>query len=204
MSAAELKQNVVTGTSFLSGVQNNQSYQDQAGHGTFVAGTVGATTNNDAGIAGISQAVSLYICQFIGASGNGVMSAAVLCINWCLGYNVHVISASWGTTQYLQSLASAVGTVSTSGKVFVASSGNSGLNTDTMPQYPSAFSQSDDGVIAVAATDQSGALWSGSNYGNSSVTVAAPGVQIQGLALGNGYQKLTGECFRAQMSPSLS
>ena len=165
---------------------------------TWVAGCIGAATNNALGVAGIAQLVSLYICQFIGANGNGDMSAAVLCIDWCLGSNVHVISASWGTTQYLQSLDSAVGTVSTTGAVFVASAGNTGTNTDVSPQYPSASSATDDGVISVAAVEQSGALWSGSNYGNKTITVAAGGVNVQGLGLGGTFQKLTGTSMASE------
>jgi len=198
----DLQTNVVTGASFVGGVQSNVSFKDQAGHGTFVAGEIGATTNNGLGVTGVAQLVSLYICQFIGASGDGDISSAALCIDWCLANNVHVISSSWGSSQYLQTLDAAVGTVSTRGVVFVASAGNSGLNTDTTPQYPSGFSAQDDGVISVAAVDSTGALWSGSNYGNRTVTLAAPGVQLRGLGLGSTYTQLTGtsmasEYFRA-------
>lgn len=144
------------------------------------------------GVAGVAQLVSLYVCQFIGASGDGDISAATLCIDWCLSNRVHVISNSWGSSQYLQTLEAAVGTVSTRGVTFVASAGNNGQNTDVTPNYPSAFAATDDGVISVAAVDRTNNVWSGSNYGNSTVTLAAPGVALQGLGLGSTYTQSTG------------
>ena len=58
--------------------------------GTFVAGQIGATTNNGLGVAGAVPLISLYACQFIGAKGDGDIGAAVLCMNWCIANNVHV------------------------------------------------------------------------------------------------------------------
>lgn len=69
---------------------------DDNGHGTFVAGVVGAVTNNGIGIAGIAQSVSLIGCKFMDASGNGWVSDAVRCFKYCIGQGAHIITNSWG------------------------------------------------------------------------------------------------------------
>lgn len=55
-----------------------------------MAGEIGATTNNNLGVSGAVQLSSIFVCQFIGASGDGDLAGAVLCIDWCLANNVHV------------------------------------------------------------------------------------------------------------------
>ena len=71
---------------------------DDNGHGTFVAGVVGAVTNNGIGIAGVAQQVSLIGCKFMDATGNGWASDAVRCFEYCIGKGAHIISNSWGRT----------------------------------------------------------------------------------------------------------
>lgn len=69
---------------------------DDNGHGTFVAGVIGAVTNNAMGIAGIAQSVSLIACKFLDATGNGQLSDAIKCFEYCISKGAHVISNSWG------------------------------------------------------------------------------------------------------------
>lgn len=69
---------------------------DDNGHGTFVAGVIGAVTNNHIGIAGIAQKVSLIGCKFMDATANGWIGDAVRCFEYCIGKGAHVISNSWG------------------------------------------------------------------------------------------------------------
>lgn len=187
----DLKQSIRNGTSFLGGVQS-ADYQDGNGHGTFVTGVVGALTNNGIGVAGVVQQPSIAACKFMDATGNGALSDAALCFNWCLQEQSSVISCSFGAPTFSAALQAAVQAASAQNVVFVASAGNEGINTDASPHYPSQFSKSLPGVITVAASDASNNLWTRSNYGATTVQIAAPGVSILGLGLGGSYVTLTG------------
>lgn len=79
---------------------------------------------------------------------------------------------------------------SNTGVLMVCSAGNEGINTDTTNHYPSSFAS--DIVLAVGATDKTDSFWARSNYGKSTVHVAAPGVSVLGLGLGGTYITLTG------------
>jgi subtilisin family serine protease len=74
--------------------------------------------------------------------------------------------------------------------LFVASAGNDGVNTDTTAHYPSSMNNSI--VLSVGASDSNDNLWTRSNYGKSTVHVAAPGVSVLNLGLGGLYVKMTG------------
>jgi subtilisin family serine protease len=83
-----------------------------------------------------------------------------------------------------------VATMNSLGVLFVASAGNDGVNTDTTAHYPSSLPNPN--VIAVAASQRSGGLWPGSNYGCKTVHVAAPGEDVLGLGVGGTYVSMTG------------
>ena len=77
---------------------------DANGHGTFVAGVVGAVGNNNLGVTGMNQAISLIACQFMDATGNGWVSDAIQCIDYCISKEAHVMSNSWGGVAYSAAL----------------------------------------------------------------------------------------------------
>jgi hypothetical protein len=157
-----------------------------------VAGAIGATTNNEIGIASTAQLASVIGCRYLDASGDGQLSDGISCLNYCLQQGAQIYSNSWGTTQYLQAMDNAVTAITSAGGLVVCSAGNDGIDVDTAPHYPSSFSEEDAAVVSVGACDQQGNLWSGSNYGTKGVTIAAPGVNLLGLGLGGLYTKLTG------------
>jgi subtilisin family serine protease len=74
--------------------------------------------------------------------------------------------------------------------LFVTSAGNSSSNNDTNPSYPASYPLKN--ILAVAATDHNDALASFSNYGATSVDVAAPGVDVLSTIRGNAYGLLSG------------
>ena len=186
----------VNGASYVDGAITGDP-QDDNGHGTFVHGVIAAVTNNKVGIAGVSQLATLIPCKFMDADGNGATSDAILCLNYCLQENAHVIHNSWGTDAYTKTLELAVGAATARGVLVVASAGNTGTDTDSIPHYPSGLSQTDDGVLSVAAHAQNGELWFGTCYGKTSVQLAAPGAEVLGLDLGGGYTTLTGTSMAA-------
>ena len=141
-------------------------------HGTHVAGTIAAVGNNGIGVTGVSWQARLMVLKFIGPSG-GYTSDAIAAVEYATNKGAHVINASWGGGGFSQALKNAI---EACGCVFAAAAGNSGVNTDTSPHYPSSYSSAN--LVSVAATDHNDGLASFSNYGAASVDLGAPGVSI--------------------------
>jgi subtilisin family serine protease len=158
-------------------------------HGTHTAGTVGAVGNNGVGVAGVSWRCRLMALRFIGPNG-GLTSDAVLAVQYMNQKRVKVSNNSWGGGGFSQSLYDAINASKTNGHVFVASAGNSGVNSDTSPSYPGAYNL--DNIINVAATDNNDGRASFSNYGATSVDIGAPGVNILSTYGTSGYSYLNG------------
>jgi subtilisin family serine protease len=194
----------VNGWNFFDG--NSQVFKSfiEDEHGTHVAGSIGAVGNNGKGVTGVAWRVKLMSLKFLGGNnGSGSTSNAVKGIDYAIdmrkrGVNVRVINASWGGPKDSQALRDALAAANTAGILFVCAAGNSGANLDNVPDFPSAGSNNADAfpgaydralpnVISVAAVDQSGFLASFSNFGHSSVSVAAPGVFIQSTVPNGGY-----------------
>jgi subtilisin family serine protease len=153
--------------------------QDDYGHGTHVAGTIGAATNNGLGMAGINWHVQLLAIKFLSSSGSGNVSDAVTGFDQILalkssGVNIRVTNNSWGSPGYSQALKDAMMAVESAGIVNVCAAGNSSLSIETTPFYPAAFDNR--GLISVLATDANDAGATFTNYGLASVDIAAPGV----------------------------
>ncbi len=146
---------------------------DYNGHGTHVAGTIAAVGNNSLGITGVMWQAKIMPLRFLGVSGIGTTANAISAILYANANGAHVINNSWGGGGYSQALKDAI---DASNAVVVCAAGNSGVDTDTSPHYPSSYTSSN--IIAVAATDHNDALANFSNYGATSVDVAAPGVNI--------------------------
>lgn len=150
---------------------NDYNAEDDNGHGTHVAGTVGALTNNGVGVAGSNWSVSLIAVKVLNSSGSGSYSAIANGITWAADNGAKVINLSLGGTVGSTTLQNAVNYAWNKGVVIAAAAGNSGTSSRT---YPAAYTN----CIAVAATDENDAKASFSNYGSSWVDVAAPGVRI--------------------------
>ena len=158
-------------------------------HGTHTAGTVGAVGNNGVGVAGVSWRCKMMVLRFLGPNG-GYTSDAVLSVQYMNQKQVKVSNNSWGGGGFTQSLYDAINASKANGHVFVASAGNSGVNSDTSPAYPGAYNL--DNIINVAATDNNDGRASFSNYGATSVDIGAPGVNILSTYGTNGYSYLNG------------
>jgi len=153
--------------SFVSGESGN----DDNGHGTHVAGIIGACTNNGVGVAGANWAVQLVGVKVLDYSGSGTLSAVASGIRWAADYGAHVINLSLGTASRYKTLERAVNYAWNKGAVLACAAGNAGTSAR---QYPAAYTN----CIAVAATDRTDAKAGFSSYGADWVDVAAPGVGI--------------------------
>lgn len=168
-------------------------------HGTHVAGTIGAVGNNGVGVVGVNWNVSLMALKFINGD-TGRRSDAVACINYATmmrerGVNVRVDSNSWGGQGFTPSLGDAISAAGNRGILFVASAGNDSENNDVGLFYPA--SSTADNVISVAASDRSDGLASFSNYGITTVDLAAPGVGILSTTPNNTYASCNGTSMAA-------
>src|SRR2546423_2257952 len=179
----------------FNAVTNSGDPMDDNGHGTHVAGIIGAEGDNEIGIAGINWTVKIMPLKFMSAGGYGTTRDAIKAINYVIerkrdGVNVRVINASWGSTQNSRALRDAIKKAGDEGILFVAASGNSSANADRNPHYPAGYKLPN--VISVAATDRNDQLASFSNYGAKSVHIAAPGVEILSTWLDNQFREASG------------
>ncbi|MBI5387937.1 MAG: S8 family serine peptidase [Verrucomicrobia bacterium] len=160
----------------LNAISDSGDTSDDHSHGTHVAGTIGAAANNAGAVVGVCWQVRLMACKFMDSTGHGYTSDAVECIDFAVANGARVINCSWGGGEYSQALFNSLSAARTAGVLVVVAAGNDGFNNDLLPDYPASFNL--DNLFVVAAIDQSDALASFSNYGQTSVDLAAPGVGI--------------------------
>ncbi|MGA1795239.1 MAG: choice-of-anchor D domain-containing protein [bacterium] len=168
---------------------------DDHGHGTHCAGTIAATGNNGIGVVGVSWKAGLVALKFLDWSGSGWTSDAIDAVAYANAMGIPITSNSWGGGPYDQALKDVIDAAGGLGYLFVAAAGNSAMNTDVFPDYPSGYDC--ENIIAVAATDHNDLLASFSNYGPTTVDLAAPGVDIYSCQPYEGYAYKSGTSMAA-------
>jgi subtilisin family serine protease len=182
-------------------VARNGRPLDDNGHGTHVAGTIGAVGNNGLGITGVSWQVSIMALKFLDANGSGTTANAIAAINYAtrmrrdFGINIVATNNSWGGGGFSTGLRDAIAAGGRAGILFVAAAGNDGTDNDRLASYPASYP--DPALIAVAATDRADRLAGFSNFGSSTVQVAAPGVGIVSTVPGGRYASYSGTSMAA-------
>lgn len=166
---------------------NNPFSMDSNGHGTHVAGTVGAVGNNHVGITGVCWHVRTISLKF----GLDIASA-IASIHFANQWNIPILNASWGGPSYSRTLKYAIEHYN---GLFIASAGNNGTNNDYEPIYPASYNS--DNILSVAAIDPNNSLAAFSNFGLKSVDIAAPGTNILSLDLQGGYSPKNGTSMAA-------
>jgi subtilisin family serine protease len=160
----------------INAVDNTGNPLDDAGHGTHVAGIIGAVGDNGLGVVGVAWNVQIMALKFMDSTGMGSHSDAVQCIDYARNNGAQVINASWGSGGSSTTLRSAISRARTAGIIFVAASGNESQNDDLIANYPSGYDL--DNIVSVASSTRSDGLSDFSNYGARSVDVLAPGSTI--------------------------
>ena len=174
---------------------------DDHGHGTHVAGTLGAAGNNGLGVTGVNWTASIMALKFMDSTGSGSTSDAIKSIDFAIQVksffaatgtpvNVRVLSNSWGGPGFSQALLDEINAAGANDMLFVSAAGNASTNDDVSKLYPASFATANQ--ISVAATDTNDALAGFSSYGPATVHLGAPGVNILSTYLGNGYASLSG------------
>ena len=185
----DLAARLTAGWNFLSGTS---ATQDDQGHGTAVAGVIGAVTNNLAGIAGVTWNNPIMPLLVVDSTGYADYSTIASAITYAADHGARIINISIGGTSPSSTLQNAVNYAWGKGAVIFAAAGNSATNT---PLYPAACTN----VVAVAATDPNNALASFSSYGPW-IDLDAPGTNILTTTAGGGYGYWNGTSFSSPIA----
>jgi subtilisin family serine protease len=163
---------------------------DGNGHGTAVAGIIGARGNNGIGGTGVAQDARIMAVRVLGADAVGTTATVVAGMRYALAHGARIINLSLTGPDRSQALEEQIQAAQTQGVLVVAAAGNEGTNLDVQPSYPAAYPEPN--VIAVASTDPSGALSSFSNRGAGAVDLAAPGEDVLAPTPGGSYARWSG------------
>lgn len=184
LSHPDLAPKLVKGYDF---VNQDDSPQDDHGHGTHVAGIAAAAGNNGIGIAGMSWGARIMPLKVLDAQGDGTYFDIIQAIQYAADHGARIINLSLGGSSPDPNLLAAVTYARGRGCLVVAAAGNQGAAL----LYPAAYAE----TFAVAATTDRQQRASYSNFGPG-VDIAAPGgtssVGIYSLAPGGGYASLYG------------
>ncbi len=157
-------------------IDNDDNPMDLNGHGTHVAGTIGAQGNNGVGSTGVCWRTKLMALRVLGTTGSGTSAGIIAGIYFAVDNGAKVINMSLGGETYDAAYSAAIDYAENHGVLIVASAGNDGENNELSSKYPCNFPQGN--ILCVAALTQNYSLASFSNYGATNVDVGAPGVNI--------------------------
>ena len=163
---------------------------DNDNHGTHIAGIIAATANNSIGISGVASNVNIKIMSLKihgGSSSSGSVANAIKAIRYAETMGADICNLSWGTANYSQALEL---TIRESSMLFISAAGNNGINNNSTPTFPASLRLPN--LISVAYIRNDGTLAEDSNYGVSTVDIAAPGEDIYSTLVGKyGYSSGT-------------
>ena len=182
---------------------NNNNYVytgSNDSHGTHCAGTISAKKENDSGIAGLADYDSIKIMMLKalgGSNGEGTTLSLALAIKYAENNGATICNLSLGTDTNDKIL---YRTMKNSNMLFIVAAGNGGadgrgVDIDKTPSYPASYDL--DNIIAVANIKADGNLSSSSDYGATSVDIAAPGTDIISTSANGKYAYMTGTSMAA-------
>jgi len=181
-------------------VDGDGSPQDDSGHGTHVGGIIGARGDNGLGSAGVCWQVGLLPVRIFSGDGSGSAATAAQALDYVValrerGAPIRVINCSWGGEYPSTALREAFEATEAAGILSVCSAGNEHQNNDDLPTYPAGYDSP--AIVSVAATSNGGGLSSYSNYGRTTVHLAAPGSVILSCYRQGRYAELSGTSMAA-------
>ncbi len=174
---------------------NDNDPFDDNNHGTHCAGVIGAAGNNGVGVSGVNWNVSLIGLKFLKKDGSGDTASAVKAVEYATDLGVHVLNNSWGGGAFSETLFAAIRKANEKKIIFVAAAGNNFSDNELSPQYPASYKL--DNIISVAATDNQDRIVSFSNFGKTTVHVAAPGMNIVSTIQNSHYESMSGTSMAA-------
>ncbi|MBX9625337.1 MAG: S8 family serine peptidase [Gemmataceae bacterium] len=185
----------LVGWNFAAGTNDPiDTTADRGGHGTHVAGTIAAVGNNGTDVAGAVWKARVMALKFI-VNNNGTDADGAAALRYAADNGAFASNNSWGGGGESPALQDAITYAQDKGMVTVVAAGNSGANNDTGNFYPARYSLPSfnlPSVVTVAATDNRDGLASFSNFGRTSVELAAPGVSVISTYPGNAVAYMSG------------
>lgn len=188
------------GYNVLNSTCNPMDYETAyGGHGTHVAGIIGAVGNNGVGVAGMNWQTTILPVKWLDSNGNGSTSQLIAALDWVIrakqaGVNVRVVndSATYKGTAYSQALSDEIDALGANDILFVTAAGNTGDNNDdpAVGRYPCRYGRANE--ICVTASNQFDKLPSWANYGANTVDLAAPGDNIYSTLRNGTYGFVSG------------
>ncbi len=179
----------VNGWNFVS---NSNDLSDNHGHGSHIAGIIGAEGDNSKGISGISPNVSMMILKYFDPKvpNTDNLKNTIRAMQYATQMGAQIINYSGGGTDFSKEEFEAVKAAEKKGILFVAAAGNEHSNSDTNHYYPADYKLSN--IISVTAINPSTEVLASSNWGTETVDIAAPGQNISSTLPGNFYGLMTG------------
>jgi Zn-dependent metalloprotease/subtilisin family serine protease len=172
-------------------INNDSDPMDGHSHGTHVAGTIAARGNNGMGVVGVNWQASLMAIKIFSDGGSTNDATILNAVAYANAMGVKVTNNSWGGGPFSQSLKDIINDGAVNGYLFIAAAGNNyGNNNDTSPQYPASYDC--ENIISVASTDHNDLMSSFSNYGATSVDLAAPGSNVYSTTPSGNYGSKSG------------
>lgn len=172
-------------------VNNNNSLIDNHGHGTHIAGIIGAEGGNSKGIIGIAPQVSMMILKYYDPkTPTDNLKNTVQAIKYATRMKANIINYSGGGIEFSEDEKGAIAEANKHGILFVAAAGNERSNSDKHKYFPADYGLPN--IISVTAIDPNTQVLASSNYGVETVDLAAPGQDILSTLPNNAYGKMTG------------
>jgi subtilisin family serine protease len=168
---------------------------DGLGHGTAVAGVIGARGDNAFGMSGVAWDVRLMPVKVLHDSGWGTTATMIAGLDYALANGARIVNMSLNGPDSSRALDDAIRQAERQGVLVVTSAGNDAANRDRVASYPASVRSR--AVITVASATRSGALGHGSAWGRRSVDIAAPGEDIVTSDLGDSFTRHSGTSFAA-------
>jgi thermitase len=192
----DLVGNLIAGYNFMDG---NADTRDTCGHGTAVAGTAAAVSNNSSGVASIAgkaKIMPVKIAAYNSSAGGcyAYYSTVASGINFAADNGARVINVSYVGIAASQAVLNAAQYAKGKGSLVFASAGNNGRDEGLIPTTA---------MVIVSATDENDNLASWSSYG-SFVTISAPGTSIWTTNNGGGYGQWNGTSFASPLTAGVA
>jgi thermitase len=176
-------------------VTNSSEIVDPHGHGTHVAGAIGARVDNAEGIAGIAPEVTLMSLRVIPTEDDETDADLIEAIEFAVQKGARVANCSFGKERSSQAVAEVIQAAGEQGLLVVVAAGNQGVDLRQQHFYPASFNTPN--MVVVAASDNAGKKADFSNFGPGIVDVAAPGVGILSTLPGGRYAAWDGTSMAA-------
>ena len=174
-------------------VANNSDLKDNDGHGTHISGIISARVDNKKGVVGIAPNVPVMVLKYYDPKFSGSydpLESSLKAIEYAINNGANIINYSGGGNGFSARELRVLKKAERKGILVVTAAGNGSSNADDYPFYPASYRLSN--IVSVASVDKKGSLLQSSNYGVSTVDIAAPGDEIYSTFPGNKYGYKTG------------